>query len=305
MKEIYAFCGISKQALQQRYARHLRRQELYGQLVMLMEAIRRDHPRMSAREMYNRLRPEGMGRDRFEAFAFQHGFRLKKLKNYRKTTWSNGVRFPNLIAGCELTAINQVWVSDITYYDLVDEFRYLTVVMDLYSRRILGRHMSASLRTEETTLPALNMALKLRGIKDYHYQLAFQSDGGGQYYSDAFLALTKAHRIRNSMGETVFENPHAERVIGTLKNDYVIPYGPQSDRTLASAFDKAVLMYNTDRPHSALGGMTPVEFESHVALLPERQRPRTIVYKEDLSTIIHRYQQKEAKRKKATTAIVK
>jgi putative transposase len=303
MREIYAFCGISKQAFQQHLVRHLRRQDLYAQLVMLMEEIRRDHPRMSAREMYHRLRPEGIGRDRFEAFAFQHGFRLKRLKNYRKTTWSNGVRFPNLIAGRELNGIDQVWVSDITYYDFEAEFRYMTIIMDLYSRRILGHNVSASLRTDETTLPALKMALKLRGIRDYGYHLTFQSDGGGQYYCDAFLALTKTYRMHNSMGETVYENPHAERVIGTLKNDYVIPYGPQNDRALAKAFDKAVLMYNTDRSHSALGKMTPVHYEAHTASLPESMRPRQIVYKEDLSTVIHRYQQKEKRTKKEKTLL--
>jgi putative transposase len=298
MRELYHLLGITKQAFHQRRRRVLGQRALEEQLLLLMADVRRDHPDMSARSMYFKLKPQGIGRDRFEGLAFQHGFRLNPVRNYRKTTRSTGSRFANLVAGLELTGINQVWVSDITYYELGDEFYYLTLVMDLYSRRILGWHASDSLRSEDTSLPALKKALHLRGPGHYDRRLIFHSDGGGQYYCVPILELTKRNGILNSMGETVYENAHAERVIGTIKNSYVIPYGPADLPGLKRALSRAITLYNEDRPHSALGRKTPAEFESFIAGLEPERRPPLNVYKEALSTVIHRYQQKEKRSKK-------
>ncbi|MDV7398262.1 DDE-type integrase/transposase/recombinase, partial [Arthrospira platensis SPKY1] len=98
-----------------------------------------------------------------------------------RTTNSLGVtRFENLLKGLELSHPNQVWSSDITYHELVDGVCYLTFIMDVYTRRILGHSVSRSLRTEDTTIPALRQALRLRKDMDLN-GLIFHSDGGGQY----------------------------------------------------------------------------------------------------------------------------
>ena len=89
------------------------------QLIPLINEIRRDHPRMSARDIYLKLHPTCMGRDQFERFCMDSGYRIKQLKNFRVTTNSLGVtRFPNIIKDIEVTRVNQVFVSDITYYDI-------------------------------------------------------------------------------------------------------------------------------------------------------------------------------------------
>jgi transposase InsO family protein len=231
------------------------------QLIPLINQVRKDHPRMCARDVYLKLQPRSMGRDQFERFCMESGFRLNQLKNYRVTTNSLGVtRFPNLIKDKKVTGVNQVFVSDITYYEIGDNTFYLTLIMDLYNREIVGCSASDNLRTESTTIPALHMMIKERGkanLKD----AVFHSDGGGQYYSTDFKKLTKDLKMRNSMTEEkVFENPHAERLNGIIKNNYLYPYGPTNLSSLRRELKRAVHMYNTGKPHRAIGRQTPKDY---------------------------------------------
>jgi putative transposase len=236
------------------------------QLKVLVQEIRQDHPNMSAREIYKFVQPESMGRDKFEAFCFESGFRVKYPVNFCRTTDSRGVtRFDNLLEGLEVTRVNQVWVSDITYYRLGDRFYYLTFIMDLYTRRIVGYSCSQNLRTETTIIPALKKALKLRkGV--VLAGLILHSDGGGQYYCKKFLDITKEAGIINSMCKTAYENPHAERLNGIIKNHYLIPYSPKSYTALANDLDRAVNMYNIEKPHSGIEGLSPVNFEKQLLI---------------------------------------
>ena len=104
--------------------------------------------------MYYKIRPETIGRDKFEALCFAWGFGVEKSVNYHRTTNSNGViRFDNLLINKTLTGINQAFVSDITYYEL-DRFYYITFILDAYTRFIVGYSVSDRLTTEKTTLPA-------------------------------------------------------------------------------------------------------------------------------------------------------
>jgi putative transposase len=231
------------------------------QLIPLINEIRGDHPRMSARDIYLKLKPNCMGRDQFERFCMDSGYRIKKLRNFRVTTNSLGVtRFPNMIKDIEVTRVNHVFVSDITYYDIGSETYYLTFIMDLYNREIVGWSESDNLRTECTTLPALHRLVKERGKANIKGAI-IHSDGGGQYYCNEFKKLTKELGMINSMTEEkVYENAHAERLNGIIKNNYLYPYGPTSRTSLKKLLDKAVLMYNTGKPHKALGKLTPSAF---------------------------------------------
>lgn len=260
MNEIFRAIGMSKQAFHQSMDRHLLKLEEQQQLLPLVAQLRADHPGMAAREMYRLLKPQSMGRDRFEGFCFEQGYKLERKRSYQRTTNSLGViRFPNLVAGRELTGVNQVWVSDITYYRIGETFYYLTFIVDLFSRRIVGYSVSKKLLTEHTTLPALKMALKQRQPAA---GLIFHSDGGGQYYSKKFIALTAEHQIRNSMCESVYENPHAERINGTIKNYYLAEYNPQDFEDLRVKTHKAVRMYNLYKPHQALNRLSPAAYEA-------------------------------------------
>lgn len=231
------------------------------QLIPLINEIRRDHPRMSARDIYLKLQPGCMGRDQFERFCMDSGYRIKKLRNFRVTTNSLGVtRFPNMIKDIEVTHVNQVFVSDITYFDIGTKTYYLTFIMDLYNREIVGWSASDNLRTESTTLPALYRLITERGRSNIKESI-IHSDGGGQYYCNEFKALTRSLEMINSMTEEkVYENSHAERLNGIIKNNYLYPYGPTNMTSLKRLLDKAVMMYNTGKPHKALGKLTPSMF---------------------------------------------
>jgi putative transposase len=254
---------MSKQSFHQKLDRQLLLLEEMEQLLILVTQIRQDHPRMSSRQMYRLIRPAYLGRDRFEAFCFENGFKVAVKRAFHRTTNSLGVtRFENLIMGLELTGINQVWTSDITYYRIGDTFYYLTFILDVYSRVIVGYSVSTNLSTHDTTIPALIMALRGRYITA---GLIFHSDGGGQYYCKEWLQLTAQYEIKNSMCDTPYENPHAERINGIIKNDYLIGYGPMNYQELGRMTLKAVTKYNIEKPHGSLGNISPFQFEKYLS----------------------------------------
>lgn len=265
MNALFEVLGMSKQSFHQMLIRRRYKYEEQEQLIPLINEIREDHPRMSARDIYLKLRPSCMGRDQFERFCMDSGYRIKRLKNYRVTTNSLGVtRFPNKIKDIELTGVNQVFVSDITYFDIGSDTYYLTFIMDLYNREIVGWSASDNLRTENTTLPALRGLINERGRVNLRGAI-LHSDGGGQYYCNEFKSLTRELHMINSMTEEkVYENSHAERLNGIIKNNYLYPYGPTSMTTLKRLLDKAVLMYNTGKPHVALRKLTPKSFKETI-----------------------------------------
>ena len=267
MKDLFSAYGMSKQNFYQRLARLDHRLEEEEQLFHLVHKVRKDHPRMSARTMYRLIQPQTIGRDKFERLCLENGFRVKKQKNYRVTTNSNGVvRFPNLILDIEVTAVNQVFVSDITYYEMNGRFSYLTLIMDLYNREIVGSSESDNLRTENTTIPAIRQLIRIRGSQNLEGAI-FHSDGGGQYYCKEFKAITSKLKMCNSMTqEKVNENSHAERLNGVIKNDYLYPYGPNDRPALKKDLKKAIWMYNNEKPHSSLNDLTPVQYRTQNAV---------------------------------------
>lgn len=262
---IFKALGISKQSFHQMLKRRKYKFEEQEQLIPLINEIRHDHPRMAARDIYLKLKPACMGRDQFERFCMDSGYRIKKLRNFRVTTNSLGVtRFPNILRDIEVTHVNQVFVSDITYFDIGKDTYYLTFIMDLFNREIVGWSASDNLRTESTTLPALHRLIRERGKANLAGAI-IHSDGGGQYYCNEFKALTKELKMINSMTEEdVYENSHAERLNGIIKNNYLYPYDPINLVSLKKLLDKAVLMYNTGKPHKALGKLTPKSFKETI-----------------------------------------
>lgn len=264
MKDFYGYLDISKQSFHQMLIRKRCKQEETEQIIHLVRQVRKDHPRMSARDIYKMVKPSFIGRDQFEQICYENGLGVKKKKSFKKTTDSTGVtRFPNHLAEIEVTGVNQVFVSDITYYEMNNQFYYLTFIMDLYNREIVGYGVSINMRTESTTLPALDMVTKLRGSENIKGAI-FHSDGGGQYYSTDFVSLTADLELVNSMTEVVYDNSHAERLNGIIKNNYLYPYGPKDYRSLKRSLKKAVWMYNNEKPHSSLKGETPVKYRKAI-----------------------------------------
>lgn len=262
MKELFTFLGCSKQAFHQKLNRQLLHRERNLLLLPIIAQLRAEHPGVAARQLYVILRPAGIGRDKFEQLCFEHGLKLPVKRSPFKTTNSRGVmRFPNLLCGAELTDANQAWASDITYYLMGKEVFYLTFIIDVVTRVIVGFAVSKELLTKATTIPALLMAIDAyrpnRGV-------IFHSDAGGQYYSQEFLKITHRHGFKNSMCDMAYENAYAERINGTIKNQYLKGYAPQDFSTLLAATQRAVKNYNHVRPHRSLKNQSPKVHENQL-----------------------------------------
>lgn len=248
--------------------------EVEAYVIQLVSQIRQDHPTMSCRAMFYKLKPPQMGRDKFEALCYRFGFMSERMKNPYRTTDSSGVvRFDNLLVGLILTHTDQAYCSDITYFEVGARFYYITFVIDCYSRVILGHSVSNTLSTEQTTLTALTMAVRSRGGK-VAPGIIFHSDGGGQYYDKSFLAYTKAQGMRNSMCEVAYENGKAERINGVIKNNYLRYYQIKTFAELTKCVDRSVRLYNGEKPHKALNYRTPLEFEKQQLLLSQQTEPK-------------------------------
>lgn len=266
MNQIFNTMNISKQAFHQYHNRVLNELSLEADLRLIIHKIRKDHPTMGCRDMYYLIQPKGMGRDRFEEFCRQEGFSAKRVINYRRTTDSSGViRFENRALGMTITRLNQLWVSDITYFEIQGRFYYITCIQDVFSRRIIGYQTSDRLKTTHTTIPALQMAIKLRlkqrqSIKN----LIFHSDGGGQYYCREFLKITAEYNITNSMCIYPWENPFAERINGIIKNNYLIHRDIKTFEGLKKEVDRTIKLYNENKPHIGLNRLTPNSFENNI-----------------------------------------
>ena len=262
LNEFYRSLNLTKQGVHDMLNRLMRTNALNCQVLKMAKEIRIDHPSMGIREMYYKIKPQGIGRDKFEYLCLEEEMKVKRSKNFRKTTNSLGVtRFPNLIDGLTINSMNQVWQSDITYYELKGRFYYITLIQDAFTKRIVGHNCSKRLTTEQTTLPSLKKALKTRKNQSLA-GLIFHSDGGGQYYDKEFKSLTGTHHIINSMGETCYENAMAESLNGVIKNKYLKYFKIDSFQMLEKQLDRVVKLYNSDKPHSSLNRLTPLEFEN-------------------------------------------
>jgi transposase InsO family protein len=176
--------------------------------------------------------------------------------------------YANLVPELTVSAINQLWVADITYIRLLREFIYLAVILDAYSRRCIGWALAPYLESS-LALEALQMALSQREVTP---GLVHHSDRGVQYASRAYTDLLKERGVRISMSRTgnPYDNAQAERFMRTLKYEevYLFEYETMAEAR-ARLQHSLEEVYNQKRLHSALGYLPPSEFEHQIGQLPD------------------------------------
>jgi putative transposase len=200
-----------------------------------------------------------VNRKRIRRLMGQMGLRrTQKLQKHHTTDSRHGFpRYPNRVAGLEVSRPNEVWVSDITYIRLGKGFVYLAVIMDVFTRAIRGWNLGRSL-DRSLAVKALQRALR-KGVPKIHH-----SDQGVQYASIDYTDLLKLHQVQISMSRkgSPEENPYAERLIRTIKEEEV-DLSDYRDFAEAQAEIRNFIeeVYQKKRIHSSLGYLTPREYE--------------------------------------------
>lgn len=207
-----------------------------------------------------------VGRDVFRSILHERGLNIVQKNRATRTTDSrhNLPTYPNLVKNLIPTRPNQVWVSDITYVPIEDptarlgyRFCFLTLIMDAYSKRILGRRVAPTLEAKYS-IEALKQALET--LPDgFAEKLIHHSDRGTQYASADYIEVLTGYNVTPSMTESgnPKDNAMAERINSTVKNELLHGKTFTSLKEVMGAVDKAIAFYNAERPHSSLDWRTP------------------------------------------------
>jgi putative transposase len=234
------------------------------ELRQAIRAVAETYPTYGSRRIMHQLRRTPyntvVNRKHVQRIMREMGLQVHSKRKSPRTTNSQHpfLRFPNLVRELDVVRPDQVWVADITYVSLLTEWVYLAIIMDVFTRAIRGWHLSRSL-AHSLTLTALQMALH------HHCPEIHHSDQGIQYAAAEYVNLLLGNRVSISMAAAgnPTQNGYAERLIRTIKEEEVAlsDYIDYHD-AYAQMGHFIEDVYLTKRIHSALGYLTPAEFEA-------------------------------------------
>lgn len=268
--------GVSRQA----YYNDMRTKEkrcLETQVVLQhVKAVRTIHPRMGCRKIYELIKSDlqeagiKLGRDKLFELMSDNEMLIRKR---RKRVWTTNSyhsfrKYRNLIKEYIPYKANQLWVSDITYIKVEQEYYYLFLITDAYSKKIVGYKLARTLEAKhalESLTRAINKAKNIEG-------LIHHSDRGIQYCSHKYVKLLQDKGIQISMTEDSdpTDNAIAERVNGILKEEYIEPLRENNYGDTELIVTSAIHRYNAYRPHLSCDMLTPNRAHRKVGILNKR-----------------------------------
>jgi transposase InsO family protein len=265
---ILRLCQEFKMSRQNYYKEKKVRQKKLVNESLIVELVKKERllqSELGGRKLIVRTQDElvdndvDIGRDRFFDVLRKNSFLIAKKRNKSRTTDSRHgfYMYKNLLKDVTLSGPGQAWVSDITYIRTADNFVYLSLITDAYSRKIIGYDCGDTLEATGC-MRALKKAMSQlpAGFRPIHH-----SDRGSQYCCHDYINLLKGRKIQVSMTEEnhCYENAMAERVNGILKHEYGLKNTFRTKKQAISAIRQAIMLYNEFRPHYMLKMKTPSE----------------------------------------------
>lgn len=232
-----------------------------------IERVRVEHPRTGYRRLLPYLHRRGVfvGETRLRRVMQKYSLQAKIRRAFVRTTDSkhNHRVYPNLLKELTVTTINQLWAADITYIRIDNGFVYLAVILDLFSRRVIGWAISKNIDAD-LTVNALTMAIEKR--KPAH-SCIHHSDRGVQYLCKKYIEILQSHefRISNSAKGNPYDNAMVESFMKTLKQEEVYLANYQTYLDVIENLPQFIEeVYNEKRLHSSLDYLTPNEVEQKI-----------------------------------------
>lgn len=267
--------GYSKQAYYKSLRNRQSKQSEEEVIKQYVCSVRRQMPRIGTRKLHYLLRKNqpvdqpGIGRDWLFGFLRKEGLLVKRKRKYVKTTDSSQWmrQHSNLVKYKRPSQPEQLWVADITYLLTNEGYRYLHLLTDAYSKKIVGYELSQDMLAS-STVKALKAALQQR---QYGHRVIHHSDRGLQYCSAIYTGVLQQADIKISMTQdgSPYDNAVAERINGILKQEYGMDDIIEDEHTLRLLVKQAIHSYNTQRPHFSCWLLTPEQMHQQ-QLLPVR-----------------------------------
>lgn len=267
--------GYSKQAYYKSKTKQQKKNCYHTMAKQKVLVVRKQLPRLGTRKLYHLLAEDfkkehiAVGRDKLFTILRNEELLIVKKKRYTKTTdskrWMH--KYPNLIKGLQPMRPEQIWVADITWLSIKNDYCYLHLITDAYSKKIMGYEVSDNLAAANT-IKALQMALANR---KYTTPVIHHSDRGLQYCSAGYTKLLSDHKIEISMTQdgSPYDNAVAERVNGILKDEFGLDDTFENMKQARTEVDQSINLYNRLRPHLSNNMLTPYEMHKQNKLKPK------------------------------------